>query len=300
MVARTRFQQATPTTFGLKCANWLAPVLRGLERLPGVRARSLVVQFGGASGNLAALRGRGIAVMDALADELQLGRAVPWHTQRDGIAELAAWLATVAGPLGKMGVDLIALSRTEVGEVTPGSGGGSSTMPNKANPVGPEMLVALARFASAQTASVLDAQVQEHERDGTTWTLEWLSLPQLAVATATALRHAIAIAENLEVNADRMRSNIDASGGLVLAEAASFALAEHLPRPQAQALVKAACQDAMRDGRHLMDVLAERTDTDIDWTAVADPAAYIGETDALIDRILATVQAVQRYRVGPT
>ena len=287
MAARTRAQQATPTTFGLKIAAWLAPLIRHRKRLGEIRPRLLTVQFGGASGTLAALGDKGVRVMEALAAELDLAvPPLPWHTQRDGLAELAGWLSMVSASLGKIGGDLVLLAQSEVGEVRAGQAGGSSTMPQKANPVGAETLVALARFNAGLLAAVHQAVPQAQERDGVGWTLEWLTLPQMAVATGAALRNARTLIESLEVDAARMRGNLEAGNGLILAEAASFALAAHMPRPEAQALVKAACAEAAASGRHLMDVLEARTDAPVDWQALRDPAAYLGDADALIDRVL--------------
>ena len=292
MAARTRSQQATPTTFGLKAAGWLAPLLRHEERLVELRRRLLVVQFGGAAGTLAALGERGPEVAEALAAELGLAAPVlPWHSQRDTIAELAGWLSLVTGSLGKFGQDLVLLAQSEVGEVRLGPGGGSSTMPQKANPVAAETLVALARLNAGLLASVHQAMIQEQERGGAGWSLEWLTLPQMAVAAGAALRHAGRLADSLEVDGRRMVRNLDAGNGLVLAEAASFALAAHMPRTRAQDLVKAACAEAAASGRHLMDVLAARSDAPLDWQALKDPAGYLGAADAFIDRVLALAAA---------
>ncbi len=295
MAGRTRSQQASPTTFGLKIAGWLAPLVRHRARLAELRPRLLVVQLGGAAGTLAALGDDGVAVMEALAGELDLGcPPMPWHGQRDGVGELAGWLALVTGTLGKMGQDLVLLAQTEVGEVRAGEGGASSTMPHKSNPVAAEMLVALARLNAGLAGTMHQAAIQEHERGGPGWTVEWAALPQMAVAAAAALRHAEALARVLEVDAERMAANLAASNGLVLAEAASFALAAHMPRADAQAIVKAAGIEAAAADGHLMDVLAGKTlDVPVDWAALKDPASYLGAADGLIDRVL------DSHKVGP-
>ena len=306
MAARTRSQQALPTTFGLKAAGWLLPLARHRERLAQLRPRLLVVQFGGAAGTLAALGATpgaalgaalgtalgedGVAVMEALATELGLAiPPAPWHSQRDGIAELAAWFALVTGSLGKIGEDLVLLAQSEVGEVTPGGGGGSSTLPQKTNPVAAEALVTLARFNAGLLTPATEALLQAQERGGAAWALEWLTLPQMAAATGAALRLAAAALDGLVVDTARMAANLEASNGLILAEAASFALAAHMPRPEAQALVKAACAEVTESGRHLMDVLAEMSEAPLDWAGLKDPAGYLGAADALIDRILASL-----------
>jgi 3-carboxy-cis,cis-muconate cycloisomerase len=292
MAARTRGQQALPVTFGLKAAGWLLPLARHRERLSQLRPRLEVVQFGGAAGTLAALGENGIAVMAALAAELGLAvPPAPWHAQRDGLAELAAWFALVTGSLGKIGADLALLAQSEIGEAYPKGGGGSSTMPQKTNPVAAEALVSLARFNSGLLAPASEALMAEQERGGAAWPLEWLTLPQMALAAGAALRIAAEALDGLVVDPARMTANLDASQGLVLAEAASFALAAHMPRPEAQALVEAACAEAGQGGRHLMDVLAEKTDAPLDWAGLRDPAGYLGAADCLVDRVLAALRA---------
>ncbi len=287
MAGRTRAQQATPTTLGLRIAGWREALVRHQARLAELRPRLLMVQLGGASGTLAALGECGIEVMEALAGELELGVPVlPWHAQRDTLAELAGWLTLVTGSLGKMGQDLVLLGRSELAEVQAGAGGGSSTMPQKSNPVGAETLVALARFNAGLLGAQHQAMLHAEERDGAAWTLEWLTLPQMAVATGAALRHAHALATNLKADEGRMRANLEASKGLILAEAATFALSRHMPRPKAETLVKAACRDAAASGRQLFDVLAELTDAPLDWESLRRPDRSIGSAKSLVGRSL--------------
>ncbi|MGF1611341.1 MAG: 3-carboxy-cis,cis-muconate cycloisomerase [Kiloniellales bacterium] len=287
MAGRTRSQQATPITFGLKVAGWLAPLLRQRARLNEIRPRLLLVSFGGAAGTLAALGERGLEVAEALAGELALGMPPgPWHSQRDGLAELGGWLALTTGALGKIGQDVALLAQSEVSELHEGAGGGSSTMPQKANPVASETLVTAARMNAGLLATLHQAMLPEHERGGVAWQLEWLTLPQMVVLTGAALRQAVALIGGLQVDVRRMRANLDASNGLILAEAASFALARHMPRPEAQALVKAACRDAIAQQRHLIDLLAERVDAPLDWQTLRDPANYLGAAGEIVDRIL--------------
>lgn len=291
MAARTRGQQALPSTFGLKVAGWLMPLVRHLGRLAELRTRLMVVQLGGAAGTLAALDGRGMAVAQALAEELGLGVPLgPWHVQRDALAELAGWLSLVSGSLGKIGADIALLAQSEVAELREGGAaghGGSSTMPHKANPVSSEALVAIARANASRLVDMHQALLQEHERGGSAWQLEWLALPQMVCLAGAALRHAAGLLERLEVRADRMRQNIEASNGLLLAEAAAFALARTMPLAEAQALVKEACRVAEATGRHLIDVLRERGDAAIDWPSLRDPANYLGAAEELVDRVLA-------------
>ncbi|WP_142846477.1 3-carboxy-cis,cis-muconate cycloisomerase [Telmatospirillum sp. J64-1] len=299
LAARTRMQQATPTSFGLKLAGWLAPLLRHRDRLGELRGRVFTLSFGGASGNLAALGGDALAVEAALAEELGLATALlPWHVQRDGIMELAGWLALVTGSLGKIGTDMVLLSQSEVGEVRLAAAGGSSTMPNKTNPVGPEALIALARHNATQIGAIHQAALQEHERGGPGWQLEWMVLPSMAVAAAASLRHGQTLFEGLSVEAERMRANIAASQGLLLAEAASFALAQHMPRPEAQKLVKEACRKVVAGEGRLSEVLPRLTDAPVDWRKLDDPSLHLGASEPLIDRFLAALRP--RLRPGST
>jgi len=291
MLARTRSQQAAPTTFGLKVAGWRAPLVRHRHRLTELQPRLLVVQFGSAAGTLAPLGDRGVEVMKGLAQELDLAvPPLPWHTQRDSLGEFAGWLATLAGSLGKIGQDVVLMAQTEVAEVRESadpSRGGSSTLPQKSNPILSEALITLARYTAGAVGNVYQAAVQEHERGGPGWALEWFVLPKLVMAVGAALAHTITLIENLQVDPARMNANMAAANGLFLAEAASFALSEHMVRTDAQALVKAACRQAVSDGRHLMDILAELTEAPVDWVALKDPARYVGVANALIERALA-------------
>ena len=284
MAGRTWMQHATPTTFGLKCAVWLDPLLRQRERLAEIRARALAVQSGGASGTLAAAP-RGIETMRAIADELGLAEAAPWHVSRDRLLEIAGWLATTTGALGKIGADLIVLAQTEIAEVKLGSTGGSSTMPQKQNPVGPSALVALARTNASAVGEMHHAALQVMERDVAHWSAEWLVLPRMACAAGAALKMAEETLAGLEPDAERMRDNLALTDGGILAEAASFALAAHMPRAEAQALVKAAA----REGGSLIAALKSKADAPVDWDSFDDPAAHVGQAGEIIDMVLSRV-----------
>jgi 3-carboxy-cis,cis-muconate cycloisomerase len=290
MAGRTHSQQALPITFGLQVAAWLAPLLRHDERLEELKPRLLVVQFGGAVGTLAALGNHGIAVQDALAGELNLRvPLVPWHTQRDALAELAAWLSLVSASLGKMGQDILLLAQTEVGEVREAEDmtrGGSSTMPQKSNPISSEVLVALARANASLLASVHQTLIQELQRGTHGLQLEWLSLPQMFANTGAALRHANELGEHLVVNRARMLANVKASQGVMLAEALTFALSEHMPRAEAKKIVARASQDALTQGRHLADIVREETNAPLDWQALREEENYLGAAQELITRVL--------------
>jgi 3-carboxy-cis,cis-muconate cycloisomerase len=295
LAARTHGQQALPISLGLKIANWLAPMLRHRERLAEISARVLVVQFGGAAGTLAALEDKGLAVMEALAEELHLGApAMPWHTQRDNLVEFAGWLSLVTGSLGKMAQDIILLAQTEVGELAESGEegrGGSSTMPQKSNPITSELILAAARMNASLLSSMHHALIQEQERGTHGWQVEWLTLPQMILLAGGALKHGLYLAKNLRVDEAKMRENITRANGVILAESVVFALAQAMPRAEAEALVKKACSVAVAEGKPLIDTVRNLTggmvpEGAVDWQALAAPENYLGETQRIIDRVL--------------
>ena len=293
MAARTHAQQALPMPFGLKVANWLAPLLRHRQRLAQLKPRLFVVQFGGAAGTLAALGDDGLAVQQALAAELDLGLLpTPWHTQRDNLAEMAGWLSLLSGSLAKIAQDVILMAQSEVGELhesADASRGGSSTMPQKRNPIVSELIVAAARSNASLLAAMHQALVQEHERATHGWQLEWLTLPQMFALSATALNKALFLAQNLVVDEERMRQNVRASNGLMLAEALTFALSPPMARDEAKRLVRECALQAQEQGRHLIDVVKERVQAEVDWETLRDEGAYFGMAEEFIDRLLAEV-----------
>jgi 3-carboxy-cis,cis-muconate cycloisomerase len=295
VAGRTHGQQALPVSFGLKVASWLAPLIRHGERLSEISPRLLVVQFGGAAGTLAALGDKGLAVMQALAKELKLATpAMPWHAQRDSLVEFAGWLSLVTGSLGKMAQDIVLLAQTEVGEVVESGEegrGGSSTMPQKSNPITSELIVAAARMNASLLSAMHHALIQEQERATHGWQVEWLTLPQMIMLTGGALRHALYLAKNLQVDEARMRDNIARANDVILAEAAVFAVAKAMPRPKAEELVKKACGIAVSERKPLIEVVKRLagglvSDGTVDWQALAMPENYIGETEKIIDRVL--------------
>jgi len=300
IVARTLLQHALPATFGLKLAGSLDATARHRQRLAEARKRALVLQFGGASGTLAALGDKGIPVSRALAKELDLPEApLPWHAHRDRLAEVAVTLGLLAGTLGKIGRDIALLMQTEVAEVFEPAGegkGGSSAMPHKRNPVGSVVAQAAALRVPGLVATMLSAMVQEHERGVGGWHAEWETLPQIVLLAAGALRHTVAMVGGMEVDTARMRRNLDATHGLIMAEAVSLALGEHIGRSEAHQLVEAACRRAITEGRHLRAVLGEGAEIRQHLPAEAldrllDPTHYTGSANAFIDRALAAAGA---------
>ncbi|RIH88862.1 3-carboxy-cis,cis-muconate cycloisomerase [Meiothermus luteus] len=297
MAGRTHAQQALPIPFGFKVAGWMAPLLRHLERLGELRERLLVVQLGGAVGTLAALGEDGPRVQEALARRLGLGLPpIPWHTARDNLAELAGWLSLLSGSLGKMAQDILLLAQSEVGEVRESAQegrGGSSTLPQKSNPVQSEVVVAAARANAALLAALHQAQIAEHERATHAWQLEWLTLPSMFAHTAAALKQALELCQNLVVDEARMRANLAASQGLLLAEALQFALAPHLGMEPAKALLREAVRVARAEGRHLVEVVRERAEVPLPWDSFREEA-YLGAGPHFAARVLAWARDLLR------
>jgi 3-carboxy-cis,cis-muconate cycloisomerase len=252
MAGRTYGQVATPTTLGAVIAAWGWPLLGLLEALPAQRKAVLRVSLGGAAGTLSVLGTAGPQVRADFA--AGLGLADPghtWHSDRSGVAGLSAWMTQVTGALAKMGADLALLAQSGIEEARSGSAGGSSTMPQKQNPVGPTILMALAAQGVGLNSVMQSAQVHRQQRDGAAWISEWLSLPQICLGMGRALTLAQEMADTLTIDAPRMRANLDDGRGLIFAEALSFRLADTMPRPEAQAAVKSLCAAVMATGQPL-------------------------------------------------
>src|SRR5947208_1065404 len=232
VVARTWLQHALPMPFGLKLAEYAAALHRSRKRLQRLRSEALALQFGGAAGTLAALGDKGWLVAERLALELKLPLPdAPWHTHRDRIAEAASVFAILTGTCGKIARDVSLMMQTDVAEAFEPSGegrGGSSTMPHKRNPVAAATALAAATMAPNLAATIFAAQVQDHERSAGPWHAEWPTLPTLLLVTSGALAAIVDIADGLEVDAARMRANLDATNGLIMAEAVTMALAEKI------------------------------------------------------------------------
>src|SRR6186713_1069132 len=291
VVARTWLQHALPMPFGLKLAEYAAALHRSQARLRRLRRETLAVQFGGAAGTLAALGDKGLQVSERLATELELPLPdAPWHTHRDRIAEAASVFAILAGTCGKIARDVSLMMQTDVAEAfePPGEGrGGSSTMPHKRNPVAAATALAAATMAPNLAATIFAAQVQDHERSAGPWHAEWPTLPTLMLVTSGALAAIVDIAEGLEVDAARMRQNLDATRGLIMAEAVAMRLAEKIGKSEAHHLVEAASKIAVAEKRDLREVLTMNFGVAPDkFAALFEPMAYQGASQALIDRLL--------------
>ena len=298
VVARTWLQHALPMPFGLKLAEYAAALQRSRTRLRRWRSDALALQFGGAAGTLAALGADGLRVAERLAERLKLPLPeAPWHTHRDRIAEAASVLAIVAGTCGKIARDIQLMMQTDVAEAFEPSGegrGGSSTMPHKRNPVAAATALAAATMAPNLAATIFAAQVQDHERSAGPWHAEWPTLPGLLLVTSGALAAVVDLAEGLEVDAARMRANLDATGGLIMAEAVTMALAAKIGKSAAHHLVEAASKRAVAGNHGLRDVLSgdPGVTAHLDAATIAglfEPMAYQGVSQALIDRLLASL-----------
>ncbi|MFM2398064.1 MAG: hypothetical protein RL341_221 [Pseudomonadota bacterium] len=296
MAGRTHLQHALPITFGYKVAVWLSMLDRHAQRLQQLKPRVLVGQFGGAVGTLASLGQRGLEVQAALMRELNLAAPqTTWHVARDGLAESVNFLALLTGSLGKIAYDVMLLASTEIGELAepfvPGRGG-SSTMPQKRNPISSELILAAGKAVRQHAGLMLDAMVQDLERATGPWHAEWIALPESFVLTSGALNQAKFMLGGLQVDAARMRKNLDLTGGLIVAEAVMMGLAPHLGRQSAHDVVYGACRTALQQGGTLADVLAgmPAVTQHLDRAAIdhlTDPMNYLGMAREMVDAALA-------------
>lgn len=300
LLGRTWLQPGPPTTLGLKFAGSLVALRRSLARLEFAQSQGLFLEFGGAVGTLSALGEKGAAVSQSLARKLELLEpAVPWHSQRDGVAQIAASLAILLGTLGKLAEDVALLMQAEVAEVSEAAGegkGGSSTMPHKQNPVACAAILTAAKQAPGLASILLASMIQEHERGLGSWQAEWSTLPQLFCLADGALVHTIDLIENLVVHPDRMRLNIGAMRGLSLSESVSVALARKIGRTQANALVSIAARNALAEHLSLADVLKAMPEIkshlaveEID--ALLMPERYLGSAERFIGNVLGDIDA---------
>lgn len=300
MAGRTHLQQALPITFGQKAARWLFSLDRHRERLGELRPRVLIGEFAGAAGTLASLGADGIAVQKALMEELGLGRpGMPWHTARDGFAETTGLLAMICGTLGKIGFDIMLMMQSEIGEVYEpfvSGRGASSTMPQKRNPIASELMVAAAKTVRECHAAMLDGLVHDHERATGPKHVEWQAIPTAFLLTSGALAAARETLEGLEVNEKAMRRNLEATGGLIVAEAVMMGLAPQIGRQVAHDVVYDCCREALEEGEAFLDVLASHPEISgkigRDTLAeLVDPAKYLGSAPQMVDDYLKSRKA---------
>jgi 3-carboxy-cis,cis-muconate cycloisomerase len=296
IAGRTWLQQATPTTFGAKAATWLDGLARAHQRLELALDDALTVQFGGATGTLATLGPAGPAVAEALARRLDLRVPdLPWHTERSRLVDVACALGVACGTLGKVAGDMILLAQTEVGEAreAPAPGrGGSTAMPHKQNPVASVVAAAAAVQAPGLVATMLAAMPQAHERAAGGWQAEWDTLPALVTLTARSAQAMAGALATLEVDAARMRANLDLAGGVARAEGLVAALAPAIGRPRALTVVEAVCRQALADGQALATTAAATPEVraHLDDAAIEEalaPENFSGSSRAFVDRVLA-------------
>jgi 3-carboxy-cis,cis-muconate cycloisomerase len=295
MAGRSNLQQAVPITFGYKMAAILAGVERNRERLRQLKPRVLMGEFAGAAGTLASLAKGALETQEGLMRELGLGQPpIAWHTMRDTVAEVGAFLGLVSATLGKIAMDVKLLMQTEVAEVYEPFAhgrGSSSTMPQKRNPISCLYIHACAGVVRQHAAALLDAMVADHERSTGPWEIEWIVLPEAFVLTAGALHQANLVLAGLEVDAKRMRENLDLTHGLIVSEAVMMGLAPYLGRQRAHDLVYDLCRDAIKLERPLLELLAGNAEIakHVDRAQLAelcDPANYLGLSGVMVDRVL--------------
>jgi 3-carboxy-cis,cis-muconate cycloisomerase len=298
MAGRTHLQQALPVTFGYKAAVWLSSIDRHIERIEQARPRVLVGEFSGAAGTLASIGEGGLEMQQLFCEELGLNQpSITWHVARDGIAEAVSLLGLITGTLGKIATDVMMMSATEFGEVSepfvPGRGA-SSTMPQKRNPISSELMLGAAKAVRQHVATMLDGMIHDFERATGPWHLEWISLPESFLLTASSLANAKFMLAGLVVHKQRMRENLDLTHGLIVAEAVMMAIAPKLGRQHAHDVVYDACRKAIEGNGHLADILAGMPEIIEALGSVdairrhCDPANYLGLSGQMVDRVLGT------------
>ena len=295
MAGRTHFQQALPITFGHKAAIWLSMLQRHTERLAQARPRIELVQFGGAAGTLASLGPHGLAVRRELARELKLAEpSITWHVARDGVTEAVLLLGLITGSLAKIATDVMVMMATEFAEVAEPfveGRGGSSTMPQKRNPISCELMLAAARIVRQNCGLMLDGMVADFERATGPWHLEWVAIPEAFLATSSALFQAKFMLSGLVVDAARMRHNLDMTAGLIVAEAVMMGLAPHIGRNEAHDVVYEACRAAVARKTSLLAQLEANPAVTQhlsanDLSALVEPSNYLGAAGAMVDQVL--------------
>ena len=296
MAGRSNLQQAVPLTFGFKTAALLAAMQRHRERLAQLRPRVLVGEFGGAVGTLASLGTDGLKVQAEMMKELGLGQpAIAWHTVRDCIGEVGCFLGLVTGTLGKISMDVKLLMQTEVAEVYEPfheARGSSSTMPQKRNPISCLYIHSTVALVRQHVAALLEAAVADHERSTGPWEIEWIALPEIFLLASGALAQTKLLVQGLEVDAARMRANLDLTKGMIVSEAVMMGLGPHLGRQRAHDLVYDICRKVAATGEPLVDLLAKDAEiskvlTRAELDKMCDPAGYLGLAGDMVDRVLA-------------
>ncbi len=301
LAGRSWMQQGPPILFGLKTAGWLSAMLRHRERIAAVKGRVLALEFGGAVGTLASLGNDGNAVAVNLAARLDLRLPeIPWHSQRDNIAEVAATFGLLTGTLGKIARDISLMMQTEVAELSEHTGpgaGGSSTMPHKHNSVNAALVISASISVPGLVSTMLSAVVQEHERGLGGWHAEWVTLPEICKLTFGSLDRTTLLLQQLEIDPARMSANLNLLQGAGLAESVSMLLAPHLGRPAAHQLLEEACRAALDEKRPLDEVLQQNEViaqhlSNVEIANALKPENYLGQSRQFIAQVLALAEKV--------
>jgi adenylosuccinate lyase len=295
MAGRTHGQQGLPITFGFKVAVWLVELRRHRQRFVEVGARMDLAQLAGGVGSVSSFGPRGLDVQRRFAERLGLqAPPISWTSSRDVLAEWCALLTLVTGTADRIGHEVYNLQRSEIGELREGFVAGtvgSITMPHKRNPEIGEHLGTLSRLVRHLGAAVLEGLVHDHERDGRSWKTEWHAVPEATMLAARALELLVEMASRLEVDAARMRANLEAGGGFVLSEAIMLALAPRLGRDAAHRLMYELSIRARERGQSLIDAVRAEPAlsgafSERDLAMLLDYATHTGQCAAMVDRVL--------------
>ncbi|MGA8037948.1 MAG: 3-carboxy-cis,cis-muconate cycloisomerase [Candidatus Acidiferrales bacterium] len=296
LAGRTWLQQASPISLGLKFAGWLDAIERHRERLGQLRTRALALQFGGSVGTLAVLGAAGTKVAAALAQQLRLTLPpISWHAHRDRFAEVAATIGLIVGTAGKIARDISLLSQTEVSEAFEPAAkgrGGSSTMPQKRNPVGSAVILSAATRVPPLVSTMIAAIVQEHERGLGGWQAEWETLPEIFLVASGALYHLDVILEGLTVDKAQMTANLSVQSGLALTEAFAVALAKHEGREPARKIAQTLARVATESHQPLREVVLkdpqmQKYFSAADVERIFNPKNFNGSAEAIVANVLA-------------
>ena len=299
MIGRSNLQQAIPVTFGYKMAGLLSAIERHRQRLAQLEDRVLVGEFAGAAGTLASLERGAMQTQAGLCAELGLKQPlIAWHTIRDNIAEVGAFLGLVGGTLGKLSMDVKLMMQTEVGEVYEPyhhGRGSSSTMPQKRNPIASCYIHAAISVVRQHAAALMDAMVADHERSTGPWEIEWIVLPEAFCLMAGALRQSRQLLEGLQVDPAAMRRNLALTDGLVMSEAVMMGLGRYIGREYAHDLVYDLCRQAIADGKPQLELLCAHPEISVHvdragLERLLDPANYLGQSGVMVDRVLASLR----------
>jgi 3-carboxy-cis,cis-muconate cycloisomerase len=295
--ARISLRHALPMPFGLKVAGYAAALGRARERLKRLRKEALCLQFGGTVGTLAALGDQGLDVTERLAALLDLpAPEAPWHSHRDRLMEIASAFANLAVTCGKIGRDIALLLQNEVAEVLePSAPSSDGALPKLAPRAAANMSVTAATLAPPLLAAILAGALQEHEHSAGAWQAEWTTFPALLLVTSGALGAVADLAQGIEVDPDRMRTNVDTTQGLIMAEAIAFALLGKISRQEAHKIIDDAVRKAVAEKRSLQNVLGDdaRVTAHLSAPTLArlfEPMSYQGAAQTFIDRLIGSLK----------